>query len=45
MTCPACLRPRAECDCSRWCAECGCVSNHTTRQHQDAEALDDGEGP
>ena len=37
-TCPACRRTHFECVCSRACGVCGIVSNHSTRQHEDALA-------
>lgn len=36
--CPACLQPLPKCACSRWCAECECLTNHSTEQHRAAQA-------
>ncbi len=36
MTCPACRKVWALCQCTQFCAECGTLSNHTTRQHEQA---------
>jgi hypothetical protein len=43
--CPACLRQSGECRCSHYCAECGCETNHTSRQHRQAEAEMEGREP
>lgn len=37
MICPACLKTDEWCKCSKYCQECGCHTNHTTRQHQEEE--------
>ncbi len=36
MTCPACRKVWALCQCTQFCRECGCVTNHTTRLHEQA---------
>ena len=43
--CPSCKKPFFHCRCSRYCAECGGLTNHTTRQHQEEEARDEHEDP
>jgi hypothetical protein len=36
--CPSCLAEAPDaCRCSRYCAECRAVTNHSTRMHRDAE--------
>ena len=35
--CPTCYDSRP----SAFCWECGCITNHTTKEHQEAEALGD----
>jgi hypothetical protein len=39
--CPACLKPWVRCRCAQWCRECGCVTNHTTQQHLEAQESND----
>lgn len=36
--CSACGRSALNCRCAQWCEECGCRTNHTTRQHEEAAA-------
>ncbi len=31
--CPACLLGWADCRCDRYCAACGCTTNHDTPAH------------
>jgi hypothetical protein len=35
--CDACRQPYRLCRCSRVCAECGGLTNHTTAQHRAAQ--------
>ena len=35
--CTACQRPLTECQCTQYCIECKCWSNHTARFHREME--------
>lgn len=39
--CPSCLRPYWHCKCVQRCEECGGLTNHTTKQHREAEREQD----
>ena len=41
--CPACRRDFDDCQCDRYCYQCGTITNHSPKQHHEAQQAGEGE--